>query len=548
MPIRINPAEILSSKKTTNNAGGIVYSIDKWKRLERYLIIGSEGGTYYVSPRKNVELSNENILRCLEEDSEKAINMAVRISDEGLAPKNDQAIFLLAVAISFGDAKAKKLAEENLVKVARTASHFTMFIDYVSSLRGWGKVLRRTAAGWYKRIGRTDCSSSPEQDMKNLKALVFQLMKYANRNGYSHRDILRLCHIKADYPEQNTLFSWITHPNLMPEFPNSFAENCFLSENEELYRYALAKQLSRYDKERIAELVVKYNLPHEVIPTAAKNDPEVWQALIDSGMPLNAMIRNLNKLTSLGLLKPFSENSKKIRSSLANEDYVRKSRLHPINILNQMKGYESGSSMSGLKWDPVPEILAAMEDAFYLSFANVNPSGKNIMLALDVSSSMSYEAVLGMNLSAAEVSAAMTLVTLRSEENCIVRAFADSLRDLKITKNMDLSTVLSITRNINFGATNCSLPMIWASQNNIDVDVFHVYTDNETWYGSSRYRTPADELRMYRDKAGKPEAKLAVIATTSNNVSIADPDDAGMLDIAGFSSAAPQVLAYFASM
>jgi 60 kDa SS-A/Ro ribonucleoprotein len=32
-----------------NNAGGFVYQIDKWEQFDRFLILGSEGGTYYVN-------------------------------------------------------------------------------------------------------------------------------------------------------------------------------------------------------------------------------------------------------------------------------------------------------------------------------------------------------------------------------------------------------------------------------------------------------------------------------------------------------------------
>ena len=33
-----------------NAAGGFYYPIDDWTLLDRFLILGSEAGTYYVSP------------------------------------------------------------------------------------------------------------------------------------------------------------------------------------------------------------------------------------------------------------------------------------------------------------------------------------------------------------------------------------------------------------------------------------------------------------------------------------------------------------------
>jgi 60 kDa SS-A/Ro ribonucleoprotein len=95
--------------------------------------------------------------------------------------------------------------------------------------------------------------------------------------------------------------------------------------------------------------------------------------------------------------------------------------------------------------------------------------------------------------------------------------------------------------NLPFGGTDCALPMLWAEEQGRAYDSFQVYTDNETWAGSIH---PHQALRRYRERIGIG-AKLAVIGMTSNDVSIADPADAGMLDVAGFDSAVPNLLADF---
>ena len=72
------------------------------------------------------------------------------------------------------------------------------------------------------------------------------------------------------------------------------------------------------------------------------------------------------------------------------------------------------------------------------------------------------------------------------------------------------------------------------------VDAFVVYTDSET--GG---HNPSGVLRQYRAKQGKANAKLAVVAMIANWYSIADPNDAGTIDLVGFDSATPQLLAEF---
>jgi 60 kDa SS-A/Ro ribonucleoprotein len=54
------------------------------------------------------------------------------------------------------------------------------------------------------------------------------------------------------------------------------------------------------------KLINAFDLPREAIPTQWLNEVVVWEALLER-MPMTAMIRNLGKMTSLGLLAPFSD-------------------------------------------------------------------------------------------------------------------------------------------------------------------------------------------------------------------------------------------------
>ena len=91
------------------------------------------------------------------------------------------------------------------------------------------------------------------------------------------------------------------------------------------------------------------------------------------------------------------------------------------------------------------------------------------------------------------------------------------------------------------GGTDCAQPMIYATDNNLKVDVFIVYTDCETWAGPIH---PSEALKQYRIQSGI-DAKLIICAMTSNGFTLADPEDRGMLDMAGFDSAAPDIIRQF---
>ena len=52
-------SEALPNKKQVkNSAGGFVFAVTPWTRLERFLILGTEGGSYYATER---DLTKTNI-------------------------------------------------------------------------------------------------------------------------------------------------------------------------------------------------------------------------------------------------------------------------------------------------------------------------------------------------------------------------------------------------------------------------------------------------------------------------------------------------------
>jgi 60 kDa SS-A/Ro ribonucleoprotein len=112
---------------------------------------------------------------------------------------------------------------------------------------------------------------------------------------------------------------------------------------------------------------------------------------------------------------------------------------------------------------------------------------------------------------------------------------------LPISPRQRLDDVVSTIEKIPMGGTDCSLPMRWAAENKYDVDSFFVYTDSETWAGPVH---PHQALNAYRQKRGIA-AKLGVVGLLSSDFTIADPSDAGMLDVVGFDSSAPAILADF---
>src|SRR5688572_3917456 len=113
--MKINYGKLFSRKATpqsqsipgttqvANSAGGYAWGVDAWTRLDRFLVLGTEGGSYYASERALTRESCEAVERCLGLDGPRTVARIVALSEAGRAPKVDPAIFALAMAAKLGD-------------------------------------------------------------------------------------------------------------------------------------------------------------------------------------------------------------------------------------------------------------------------------------------------------------------------------------------------------------------------------------------------------------------------------------------------------------
>lgn len=517
---------IPGADQVKGRAGGYVFAVSDWSLLDRFLILGTEGGSYYVGEQELTASAANAVLRCIDEDGERVVNRIVEISDAGRAPKNDPALFALAIAASAGSVVTRRSAMDALPKVARTGTHLFSFVTYVQQFRGWGRVLRDGVAAWYT-------TKSPDD-------LAYQLIKYRQRGGWTHRDVMRKAHPKSpgsSWDKHGPLFTWAVKGYEGDEVPVPESNHSMRL----IYAYERAQRAKT--AQEVAQLIRDHNLPREAIPTNFLNKKVVWEALL-TRMPLTALVRNLGKMTSIGLIAPMSGTMRHVADRLTNKDALVKARVHPIAMLVAMGAYKSGKSKGGLTWAPVPQVIDALDEGFYLAFGNVEPSGKRTYLALDVSGSMAYGNIAGTNITPREASAAMCLVTARVERDWYVAGFQEKLVNIFISPRQRLNDVIKTVTGLHFGGTDCALPMIDALEKRMPVDLFVVYTDSETWAGRIH---PVQALKNYRDRMGIP-AKLVVVGMTADKFSIADPSDPGMLDVVGFDTATPNVISEFAKM
>lgn len=523
------PDPLLADRQKRNAAGGYAFRVSDETKIHRFLTLGTTGGTFYAGEHEHTKSNTDVVLAAARDRGTWLAEQAYQISIAGRAPKQNPAIFALAAVAGLGDEAARKTALTHLPFVCRTGTTLFLFNQYVEQFRGRGPALNRAVAKWYQ--------DRPVDDV------AYQAVKYRQRDGWSHRDLLRLVRPKTADPIRNALYRWITSGELTEAAPP-------------LVHAFTAAQVPGFAPIHLEGLIEHHPLSWEMLPDAART-PQVWKALIRKGMPQTALMRQLPTLTRLGVLDD-PEMLHKVELQLQDTTRLVKARVHPINVLLAQRTYASGHSVRGSStWEPKRQIVDALDAAFYNAYAAVQVAGKRTLIALDVSGSMGAT-ISGLPLTAREAAAAISLVTLATEPACDIVGFTasasagrgfsswgsrsrEAITELTISPRQRLDDVVGYTSRLDFGATDCALPMIWAGRKGRDYDTIIVVTDSETWAGSQH---PHQALREYRAKVGH-DVRQVVVGMTANDVSVADPDDPLTLDVAGFDSAVPNLIADF---
>ncbi|XP_069793925.1 RNA-binding protein RO60 isoform X2 [Narcine bancroftii] len=524
-----------SGQQVRNSEGGCMWQVTDMTRVRRFLCFGSEDGTYNTNEGKLAKENAQSILRLIEEGKGAEVVREIKtFGTEGRGVTQDPTLFALALCTQCSDASTKQAAYKALAEICCIPTHLFTYIQFRKDLSGgmkcgiWGRALRKAVANWY--------------NSKDGMSIAMAVTKYKRRAGWSHKDLLRLSHLKPANEDLILVTKYIMKGWKEVEETYKDKENSDGIQRLLKFFEALERVKVTQDEQEVAQLIQEYRLVREHLLTNHLKSQEVWKALLKD-MPIIAILKNLGKMTTDSILKPRSEEVAMLCERLKNEDVFKKARIHPFHILVALEMYKMGKGNRGkLKWIPNPEILVALNQAFYKAFKNIEPTGKHFVLALDVSSSMCAQVRGCRALCAYCVAAVMSMVVTKTETNSTIVAFSDEIIPLHISSEMALDEVLAAMHAVPFGSIDCALPMLWAIKTKTAADVFIIFTDNETNYGNIH---PVEALREYRKKMGIP-AKLIVCGLGSNGFTIADPDDRGMMDICGFDTGALEVIRNFA--
>lgn len=127
---------------------------------------------------------------------EDVVREIVAFSIDGRAVKQEQLVFALALCArktpdnkNSNHMKTRQAAYNAIHKVCRIPTDLFRFQKFCLALKeagkgkGYGRMYRRAFGDWYTN--------------KSARRLAYLTTKYVSREGWTHRDLIRLCHPKS---------------------------------------------------------------------------------------------------------------------------------------------------------------------------------------------------------------------------------------------------------------------------------------------------------------------------------------------------------------
>lgn len=534
--------------KQLNNAGGETNIITQEDAFVRFLVLGTEGGTYYTDERKQTLQATENMVGLFRRAPMIYLDILRAFADSNRVVKHRTVLFALAVALKYAGeisgSSQQQRVHANLHTVARSAirtgSHMQEFNAFCKALgKGWGRSRRGIVRRWF--------------ESRDADSLAYQILKYRNRYGWTQRDLLRVSHPKVSDSASNALLKLVVSEgdsidlDLLPETAVDY----------------LRLQAAKTPKEAAVIIAnASTSIPWEFVPTELLGSPDVWTALLPS-MPQHALLRNMGRMSANGTLDDAHNRSFVSERLLESSAYKR---VHPFTVVQAMLVYRSGGGVrSNLAWVPHNKIVNALDAAVMLAYGQLPHIKQRLAIGLDVSGSMGITNLLNVpGLTPYMAEAVIALAIKRSSPHSHVLGFTTTVEPIELSDGMTVWDAMGAIMRLGnrMGGTDCSLLFQAAAANNVTVDGFVTLTDNETWAMSDAYSAgwrgrisgaagrrgnPQATLGEYR-KRFNPHASSVVGAMTVTDFTIADPNDLRQLDIVGMDSAYPNILAQFLNL
>ena len=486
---------------TRNEAGGLAYSRSPEAALALYAATGCLNGTFYA----DAETQLDTVLAlCAKVDPAFVAKTAVYA--RRTAFMKDMPALLLA-SVSLRDREAFALA-------------FPRVIDNGRMLRNLVQILRSG------RVGRKSLGSLPKRLVREWlqRASTEQIVQAAIGNAPSLADVIKMVHPKPADAEREALYAWVLgKPYDEAKLPDT------------LRAYEAFKRAPH--SAALPDLPFQY---YTSLPLTIRH----WRALARRAS-WQTLRQNLNTFARHDVFKDQAVVYDVV-AKLTDAEAIRRARAFPYQL---MSAYNATAGQS--EQDVPSAIREALQDAMEIATRNVPKIEGDVVMAVDVSGSMSspvtgYRQGATSKVRCVDVAALIAACLLRANPQARVLPFDTEVRKVRPNPRDTVMTQAGELAKLCGGGTRVSAPLRQLNAERAKVDLLVLVSDNESWADTRHAGATATMQEWAQIKARCPQAKLVCIdlqpVRSSQTLERAD-----ILHIGGFSDAVFELLANFAA-
>ena len=478
-----------------NEAGGLAYARRPESALALYAATGCLNGTYYASADEHLDYVLQLSAAA---DAGFVAKTAVYARERG--HMKDMPALLLA-SLSLRDGESMQRA-------------FPRVVDNGRMLRNFVQILRSG------RVGRKSLGSRPKRLVRQWieNASVEQLLSAAVGNDPSLADVIKMVRPKPADAQRAALYAWLIGKPY-----------------EESALPALVREYEAFKRDRrgpLPKLPFQYfaSLPLEAAQWGELARNVSWQTLR----------MNLNTFQRHGVFED-PRRVAEVAARLRDGRAIAKARAFPYQL---MSAYNAGGGLPA-------SILEALQDAMEIATRQVPALDGEVVVAVDVSGSMSspvtgYRKGATSKVRCVDVAALIAACIQRKHPGARVLPFDTSVRSLRLNPRDSVMTQAAQLAALCGGGTSVSAPFAALNREKAKVDLVVLVSDNESWRDTRQGGATATMREWAQIKARNPNARLVCIdlqpVATAQTVESAD-----VLHVGGFSDAVFELIAVFAA-
>ena len=392
---------------------------------------------------------------------------------------------------------------------------FNRVIDNGRMLRNFVQIMRSGA------VGRTSLGTRPKRLVKEWleRASVRTLMQASTGNDPSLADIVRMVHPKPADEGRRAFYAWLIGR------PYDVA--------------ALPAEIAAFEAWKRDPTGALPDVPWEWL-TAFELSPAQWSQLA-SRMGWQALRMNLNTLARNGGFG-VELTAEAVACRLADPTAIAKARVMPYQLMASLGAVGEGVPL---------KVQAALETALEAALANVPAVPGRVVVAPDVSGSMSapvtgYRKGASSKVRCIDVAALVAAAILRRNRSARLMPFEVDVVPVALDPFARVAVNAAKLAGIGGGGTNVSAPLALLNKEQAAADLVVIVSDNESWVDATRRGATATMREWDRLKNRVPTAKLVCIDLQPHGTTQAK-SRADILNVGGFSDAVFETIARFAS-